>query len=225
MAMHEHAQRIQSSHSVCSGQAGFWQDRIVNLQNLCLQTSDWCQLVWQTGVQFTHLHVNLNYNKQRPCSPSKHRIYNHTTSADFVMVTRFFLYMLSQMAENEGVEIAGKAGVLHSSFPDDASSWCGRAAGATTSSLPTRKQTLTERLTGKNATGWEIRQRVGQNCKVKRCYEGKPLSTNSLMPRFHADAQMENRYEVWVSSQTVMESRGGNNSLLYHFLNFSDSLS
>lgn len=77
MASHEHAQRIQSSHFVL-GRRGLDRTGLYICRIYVWQTSDWCQLVWQTGVQFTHLHVNLNYNKQRPCSPSKHRIYNHT---------------------------------------------------------------------------------------------------------------------------------------------------
>lgn len=80
------------------------------------------------------------------------------------------------MAENEGLEFAGEAGVFPSLLPDNAPSGAGELLA--TDSLPTGEQTLAERLTGKNGMGWELgsgrggRHYARQNNKVKTCVEG-----------------------------------------------------
>lgn len=78
--------------------------------------------------------------------------------------------MLCQMAENEGVELAGEAGVFPSLLPDNAPS------GAWELLPPTPcqpgEQTLAGRLTGKNRMGWELENECNryyphQNNEVK----------------------------------------------------------
>lgn len=66
------------------------------------------------------------------------------------------------MAENEGLQLAGEAGVFPSLLPDNAPSAAGGAAAATTDSLPTAEQTLAERLTGKDGVGRESGMCEGQ---------------------------------------------------------------
>lgn len=68
--------------------------------------------------------------------------------------------MLCQMAENEGVEFAGEAGVFHSLLSDNAPSGAGGAAA--TDSLPTGEQTLAARLKGRNGMGWELGNERGR---------------------------------------------------------------
>lgn len=59
------------------------------------------------------------------------------------------------MAENEGVELVGEAGVFPSLLSDNAPSGTGEVLPAP-DSVPTGEQTLQERLTGKTWDGMGI---------------------------------------------------------------------
>lgn len=65
------------------------------------------------------------------------------------------LHMLCQTAENEGVELAGEAGVSHSLPPDNAPSGTGELLPPLTPCQPV-EQTLAERLTRKNGMRREL---------------------------------------------------------------------
>lgn len=110
--------------------------------------------------------------------------------------------MLCQMAENEGVELAGEAGVFPSLLPDNAPSGAGELLPPTP--CQSGEQTLAERLTGKNGVGWELGNELGryhprQNNKVKTCVEAKTTERRepeATTLRLHIDPHIEVRYEA-----------------------------
>lgn len=139
-------------------------------------------------------------------------------AAVLVTVTWFcvcLLHMLCQMAENEGVELAGEAGVFHSLLPDNAPSGVGELLPPLTPCQPGNKH---------SQRGWQGKMGWGGNWGTSGTHiilaettrlklVLRPKITQHRQPeaetlRFHTDPQVERSDIRGVSSKELYGSQG-----------------